>query len=166
MARFFRLRDNADDVRTLKCLECNYFKDAANLTALQRRVFDVISHESNSYFTTLHRVRVGVGEGDEMLPPPPKALRMYSKCAAPRMRASTTDHGGPCGELNQDCPQQNTTPRCHIDMDRLERDFREDRENALAMKDFFRRYKHCVSATVLLAEMPEELRAWLTSDPP
>lgn len=166
MARFFRLPANAEDMRTMKYLECNWFPEAYQLTALQRRCFDVISHESNSYFTTSHEIRVAVGEGDTMLPPQPIALRMYGKCAARRWRTGKPDTASSSCEQSRECEQQCAMPHGDPDMERLDREFRQDTDRKNELKDFFRRYKRCASTKVLLDEMSEELRAWLTSDSP
>ena len=69
MAKFMKRPANAEHFKTLKFLECNHFKEAKDLTQMQRRYFDVISHESNSYFTDAHEILVAVGLGDESLPP-------------------------------------------------------------------------------------------------
>ena len=166
MARFFRLPANAEDMRTMKHLRCNFPAEADGLTTLQRRFFDVISYESLSYMTSAHEILVSVGEGDAVLPPEPVALRMYGKCAAKRMRTGKTDPANSSCEPNRECAQQCAMPHGDPDTERLDREFRQDTDRANELKDFFRRHKRCVSTQVVLDEMPEELRAWLTSDSP
>ena len=72
-------------MKTVQYLECNYFKTVGSLALHQTRGFDVISHESNSYFTDAHEIHVPVGDGDTPLPPRPIALRMRGKCKVRRM---------------------------------------------------------------------------------
>ena len=94
------------------------------------------------------------------------AVRMYGKNAARRRRTGDTEHGSSSCEQKQACSQQSAMPHGDPDMERLDRECRQDRDRANELKDFFRRYKHCVSTTVLLDEMSEELRAWLASESP
>ena len=54
MTRFLNQRANAAYKRDMTFLECNHFKDAETLTAHEKRKFDVISYQSQSYFTTKH----------------------------------------------------------------------------------------------------------------
>ncbi len=68
MRRFLHLPANAEVLRDMEYVEMNHFRDANILTSSQRLSFDVISHESNSYFTSEQRVEVAVGHGDEQLP--------------------------------------------------------------------------------------------------
>ena len=80
MKRFLDQPSSATMRSKIRYLECNHFKQAASMTDHQRRYYDVISHESNSYFTKAEEVRVPVGCGDETLPAVPTAKRMRSKC--------------------------------------------------------------------------------------
>jgi len=65
MARFLRLPENAEVWRNIKFLTCNYFKQARDMSMHAKRVYDVLSFQSNSYFdeTTAYRSPVGDGEG-------------------------------------------------------------------------------------------------------
>ena len=76
----------------MKYLECNHFKLANSLTQTDRRSFDVISYESNSYFTEAHEILVPVGLGDTLLPAPPRAssrARARAGCARACVARST-----------------------------------------------------------------------------
>ena len=73
MRRFLHHKDNVQVMRTMQVLECNHFKDAEvsrmlNLTVAQKRGFDVLSCESNSYSTKEHEIIVPVGPGDYRIP--------------------------------------------------------------------------------------------------
>ena len=74
-------------------LECNYFKDAESLNENRKRVLDVISHQSKSYFTKEHAIHVSVGLGDNVFPPlPTKRIRV--KSAVQRMGVSSVNKDG------------------------------------------------------------------------
>ena len=92
MQRFLRLPANAQDMKTITYLECNYFKDAESLTQKQRRAFDVISHQSNSYFTSAHEILVPVGPGDKSLPPSSTPKRLCVRSASRLDAVSETGH--------------------------------------------------------------------------
>jgi hypothetical protein len=95
MNRFLRLPCNANwlAAKRLHYLECNHFKDASQLTALDKRRFDVISHESNSYFTQETEIHVPVGAGDK---PIPKIL-VYKRLQA--KLAPSQEKSRPCDDL-------------------------------------------------------------------
>lgn len=105
MNRFLKLRSNATTLKSVGFLECNYFKDADALSNVQKRVYDVISYQSQSYFTKEHSIRVPVGRGDAVLPRfpstatfPSTARRMRWKSSAVRTLVSTdaSDTTVPC----------------------------------------------------------------------
>ena len=50
MARFLRLRENREVMRKLEFISSNNFKQAALLYERDKKIFDVLSFESNSYF--------------------------------------------------------------------------------------------------------------------
>ena len=81
MKRFLSLPSNRHIVATMKYLELNDFKQAAYLTTNDKRCFDVITFESNSYFTKLHEILIPVGPGDKALPAIPMPKRLRFKCA-------------------------------------------------------------------------------------
>ena len=54
--------------KRLHYLECNHFKGADRLTAVDKRAFDVISYQSQSYFTDAFEIHVPVGDGDKPIP--------------------------------------------------------------------------------------------------
>ena len=85
MNRFLKLKSNATTLRNLTWLDCNHFKDADSLTANRKRLYDVISFRSQSYFTQEHSIHVAVGHGDAVLPTLPTAKRLRVKSADPRL---------------------------------------------------------------------------------
>ena len=187
MQRFLRLPANAQDMKTVTYLQCNHFKDAASLTERQRRSFDVISHERNSYFTSAHEIRVPVGPGDKSLLPFPAPIRLCVKSASRLSVVSKTGHANlddqricrqvEAGLSSQECPQplaMTQAPsqeyghdadgdRAALLADRL-RAVRADRDRAHELKAFFADYRTAVAAKTLLQGMPEGLRVWLTSE--
>ena len=105
MNRFLRLPANAATLERMKFVECKYFKDAESLNENGKRVFDVISYQSQSYFTTEHEIRVQVGLGDLELPPLPTSKRMRVKSGVRRMCVSNGGEDGAKGPamLDKDC---------------------------------------------------------------
>jgi hypothetical protein len=95
MQRFFRLSANASRLKDMKFLECNHFKNKQSLEPSQHHRFDIISYESNSYFTDAHEIHVPVGLGDGPLPPLPTAKRLRAKSAAPFLMDSKGLGDGP-----------------------------------------------------------------------
>ena len=79
MNRFLKLPDISKRIKNMKTLECNHFKETKTMTAKQKRFFDVISYQSQSYFTDEHEIRVQVGAGTKQLPPIPTSKRMRTK---------------------------------------------------------------------------------------
>ena len=94
MNRFLKLPVNAAKLERMKFVECNWFKDAEALNENRKRVFDVISYQSQSYFTKEHEIRVPVGLGDKALPPLPTTKRMRVKSKVRRMGVSNVDKDG------------------------------------------------------------------------
>jgi len=82
LQRFIRTNKDRLTANHLQYLQCNHFKAANRLTVAQMRRFDVISYESNSYFTKKHKIVVPVGPGDKPLPTMPGSKRLYGKLAA------------------------------------------------------------------------------------
>ena len=188
MARFFRLPANAEKLKTLQYMECNHFKLAESLTQMQRRFFDVIDYESNSYFTHKSEIRVPVGLGDKSLPQMPQPKRMRVKTAAPRMVVRKTGNDDAAAKAHCEGSQTSSTsykPAAKArsqgsqtssgktedqegsltssENERLEREFRQDRDRFNELKVFFRQHWTCVSTQVLLQQMSEEQRAWFTT---
>ena len=91
MSRFLKRDENVEVRRSLKYLHSNYFKDCSMLTSAERRMFDYVSYESNSYFTDEHRIHTDVGHGEEQLPPMPVRMRMCAKRSLPRYRAANSE---------------------------------------------------------------------------
>jgi len=78
MNRFLTKYRNDVDA-DIKYLECNYFKEVGSLSENRKRLFDVISYPSQSYFTKKHAIHVPVGLGDGSLPLLPTLKRMRVK---------------------------------------------------------------------------------------
>jgi hypothetical protein len=78
MNRFLTKYRNDVDA-DIKYLECNYFKEVDSLSENRKRLFDVISYPSQSYFTKKHAIHVPVGLGDGSLPLLPTSKRMRVK---------------------------------------------------------------------------------------
>ena len=104
MDRFLRSRGQGPV--GVSYLYCNYFKDESRLTPQKRKFFDIISHQSNSYFTTKAEIRVPVGEGDQQFPPIGSFWkRMRSKSTAqlvltpPGGARDSTDEGSQRGTV-------------------------------------------------------------------
>ena len=85
MARFFRRRDIAPQVKGMRYLECNHFRHPPK-TLGEKRLLDVISTVSSSYFTQTHSIHVPVGRGDAQLPLEIQNRRMFGKSAARALR--------------------------------------------------------------------------------
>ena len=168
MARFLRLPINAAKFKAIKYLECNYFKDAESLSPMQQRFFDVISYESNSYFTSEHAILVPVGPGDAQLPTVPTAKRMRVKSAAPPMGV-TRNASSPEKRDHVDRSQVNVQIG-DVDMGEsaeagvVERECHQDRQRALELKAHLFSHRNNTSTQTLVEDMPEKLRTWLTSD--
>ena len=67
MRKFLHLPQNEAVWNQLKVLHCNNFKEAPGLSTIQKRMYDILSFESNSYF----QVEEGsgqAGDGDGQLP--------------------------------------------------------------------------------------------------
>jgi len=68
MAGFFRLRENAKERRILKFLSCNNFSHAPNLSMKEKRMFDVLSFEGNSYYCERDAFKTKASDGNGLLP--------------------------------------------------------------------------------------------------
>ena len=75
----------------LKFVECNHVQDLESLSGTQKRRFDVLTHQSHSYFTKEHEIHVPVGLGDKVLPPLPRMKRMRFKSGVRRMFVSRVE---------------------------------------------------------------------------
>ena len=90
MNRFLRAYRNAVDA-DIKYLQCNYFKEVDLLSENLKRMFDVISYQSQSYFTKEHAIHVPVGLGDGSLPMLLTRKRLKVKTSSLRMGVSEVD---------------------------------------------------------------------------
>ena len=167
MAKFLRLPINAAKFKAIKYLECNYFKDAESMSPMQQRFFDVISYESNSYFTSEHAILVPVGPGDAQLPPVPTAKRMRVKSAAPSMGVTRNasspekrDHVDEVVHVQIGAVDMGESVEAGV----VERECHQDRQHALELKAHLFSHRNMTSTQTLVEDMPEKLRTWLTSD--
>ena len=93
MNRFLKLPPNATTLKSVGFLECIYFKDADTSSNAQKRLYDVISYQSQSYFTKEQSIHVPVGRGDATLPwstPTGRRLRWKTTPTGRRIRNDTT----------------------------------------------------------------------------
>ena len=167
MTKFLRLPINAAKFKAIKYLECNYFKDAESLSPMQQRFFDVISYESNSYFTSEHDILVPVGPGDAQLPPVPTAKRMRVKSAAPSMGVTKNasspekrDHVDEVVHVQIGAVDMGESVEAGV----VERECHQDRQHALELKAHLFSHRNMTGTQTLVEDMPEKLRTWLTSD--
>ena len=84
MQRFFRLSAKGKD---LAFISSSWFKKTQDMTLEQTSDMDVLSFESNSYFTKEHEIRVPVGPGDATLMSPPVRFRTRAKSSSLRQGA-------------------------------------------------------------------------------
>ena len=97
MNRFLKLPSNATALRNLRWLECNHFKETELVIDNRKRLYDVISFISQSYFSKEHSIHVPVGRGDAVLPALPTAkrlrVRLTAKTQARRVSVSDDING-------------------------------------------------------------------------
>ena len=66
--RFLRMKENQDVLRTLKFISSNNFSHTTELCSKEKRNFEVLSFESNSYYSQREPFKVPVGDGEGPLP--------------------------------------------------------------------------------------------------
>ena len=93
MNRFLKLRSNAATLQNLRWLECNHFEECEVLIENRKRLYDVISFISQSYFSKEHSIHAPVGRGDAVLPALPTAKRLRVKSAIRRVSVSNDSKG-------------------------------------------------------------------------
>ena len=143
MKRFLEKPENASLRSRLLHLRMNWFKDVGNLSRADRRHFDIITTESNSYFTKEHEIRVPVGTMDVAILPPPRSFRLRDKNP---FRQVGPGHVAPTVGFQ---PREEEPSRA------------EESIHIAALKMFFQKFQNSVSVQVTLENMPAELRAWL-----
>ena len=77
MQRFLRL---SAKTQGMTFISSTWFKQAKNIRLKESGAFEVLSFESNSYFTKEHEIKVPVGPGDTPLMLEPVMKRMRCKC--------------------------------------------------------------------------------------
>jgi hypothetical protein len=164
MARFLKLPANVEHVKSLKFLECNHFKEAKDLTQMQRRYFDVISHESNSYFTDAHEIKVPVGPADESLPTLPMAKRMRVTAPSQEMKEHDAANGRDPSDGSQTGACSSELDALKVETQRLQAEVSAYRDRESALRKQFRKYKNSTATQTVLQDMPKDLRHWLTHE--
>ena len=140
MERFLKANENKDVRSRLKFLRSNWFKDVMKLTDGDRETFDVLSQESNSYFTKEVEIRVPVGQENVAIPPLPMRFRTIGK--------------NPCLRLAQRSPAPVEDAGRGDDM-----------RHVAALKSIFQeRHRDSMWYHVVLRELEPDLRAWLLED--
>ena len=213
MHKFFKRRDVAPQLLCMRYLECNHFRHPPKSSS-EKRIFDVISTVSNSYFTKDHMIKVPVGRGDARLPLEIHKRRMFGKSAALALRlcpsVAAPGQNSPLATADVDRMPDAVVPpndhhvsasvwpaggdnssgvesRCRcaeyrcayciskgehspaatraeqtMHLQASEVDVNGNRANEL--KAYLEVRRQCASVHVLLDDMPQELRAWVTAD--
>ena len=146
----------------MKTLECNHFKETKTMTAKQKRFFDVISYQSQSYFTDEHEIRVQVGAGTKQLPPIPTSKRMRTKSCVRLMGPAESAMLAPSQD-SATIAAPSREPRSADSISSMPVVNGEDHARILQLREFFYAHRMSVSAKVLLEDMPHELRSWIKS---
>ncbi len=84
MQRFLRL---SAKTQGMTFISSSWFKQTKNIRLKESAAFEVLSFESNSYFTKEHEIKVPVGLGDTPLMLEPVMKRMRCKCTSRRFGA-------------------------------------------------------------------------------
>ena len=173
MNRFFRLTCNAEwlAAKRLHHLECNHFRGADRLTAVEKRAFDVISYQSQSFFTDAIEIHVPVGAGDTPLPCLPVARRLHSKRPRSCMYSNVNDM-----ELQVVLSQEKDISSANreetassdpmleelkLQNHTLEHELEGYRAREAELKRYVFQRKNCVSTQVFLEDMPQQLAKWI-----
>ena len=91
MQRFLRL---SAKTQGMTFISSTWFKQTKNIRLKESGAFEVLSFESNSYFTKEHEMKVPVGLGDTPLMLEPVLKRMRCKCVSKRFGASPGETPG------------------------------------------------------------------------
>ena len=101
MTRFLEQPVNKGLLARTLFLKMNWFKDEPKLTRQDRLQFEVITAESNSYFTKQHELIVPVGTETVALPRVPTRFRTRAKSAVPLVRQPSQAISQDAGDLNR-----------------------------------------------------------------
>ena len=168
LRRFLRLPANANVVADLTYVTMNDFQDCDTLTARRRARLDVISHESNSYFTKEQSIFVPVGSGDSPLPScaSRKRIRAKSPSARRAVRRVADDHGPLVVTFDQGT-QTEATALTAAEREELQV-LREATQDGLTAKQhmvdlmrFFKKFRKSTALRSLLQDMPPDLKKWV-----
>ena len=117
MTRFLRLPQNAEVYRNLKFLSCNHFKEGRDVSVDAKRMYDVLSFESSSYYGEKDAFQSLVGDGEgpmlvlEGSQPKVRLLRRFRG----KRKIQETDIEKNCVEAEQCAIDANQgAPACHV----------------------------------------------------
>jgi len=158
--RFLGLPSNAEwlAAKNLTYLECNHFKEAHTLTWSQKRKFDVISHESNSYFTDKLEIHVPVGDGKGPLPS--LKSRRIQEAHSPAAGSAESDVGA------QPVVHAVADPRLgqlQAEKDALEKELQVSQDRTSRFREHCYQHRRSGSTKVFLESMPKDLADWITA---
>ena len=166
MRRFFSLPCNAEwlAAKRLHYLECNHFKEADRLTVVDKRAFDVISYQSQSYFTDAKAINVPVGDGDKPIPGIVVNRRVGSKRPR-RWHFSNAKDMEPQVAHSQ---EQHIEDKDHEEAAKdklykhaLEQELEVYRVRDAELRSYIVNTKNCTATKVFMEDLPKQLNKWL-----
>ena len=185
MNRFLHLPINTKILQTLKFLESNHCTNAETPIAVEKRCFDVLSYESDSYLTKAHEIHVPVGTGHHPLPALPKPRRLRLKTASDVAIVTNVEHAERLEthvQIQQQAHSQGNThvhkgTQCDLlpsqptstdgnvfEKQRLEEELKVHRDRETQIKTFFKEYRRGSATKLVIQDMPRELAKWLVAD--
>ena len=134
MNKFFELPVNIKFATELKYITCNHFSVSppSSMKHEHRQVFDVLSHESNSYFTKKLEIKKDVGSCDASLPMMPVPQKMRVKSRVRRMAAL----GGSQGDQEARAERKLPDKKLRVEMQEMQEEMQEDLDAMGAINDF------------------------------
>ena len=163
MRRFLEQPVNKGLLARTLFLKMNWFKDEPKLTRQDRLQFEVITAESNSYFTKQHENIVPVGTETVALPMVPTRLRNKAKSKVPCLRQPSQATSQDAEDLNHQLEAlKKVDAKRSADIERLVEDHQYDSLRILELRETFQDY---ASARDFLRIMPVPLRKWILGLP-
>ena len=115
LQKFLQAKDNVDIRNSLQVVSCNNFAEANELSTVAKYMFDVISYQSQSYFTERdpYQSRVGFGGDVDDVPKLEAVLTDYR-----RQTVSEAAHPHPVRRVRTKCSAaiMTTVPSVHMEM--------------------------------------------------
>ena len=115
LQKFLQAKDNVDIRNSLQVVSCNNFAEANELSTVAKDMFDVISYQSQSYFTERdpYQSRVGFGGDVDDVPKLEAVLTDYR-----RQTVSEAAHPHPVRRVRTKCSAaiMTTVPSVHMEM--------------------------------------------------